>query len=132
MGITLAILREDSQSEWYPDFIIAYAGADWMFHDEFNLKSKAGILNLKIDSNLRDDQTESGGYVSEISEYRPTDDEVSKFCKIMAGQDSKFRIRGSRGAVKELLGSVANDGKVGNLEICTIYAGLKQGFRIPK
>lgn len=132
MGISMAILREDSKSEWYPDFIIAYAGTDWMFHDEFNLKSDAGILNLDIDSKMRDDQVQEGGYVSEISEYVPNDSEVSLFCKIVEGQDPKFRVRGSRGAVNELVGSFTNAAKVGNLQICTIYAGLKQGLKIPK
>ena len=130
MGIYLTVTREDSDSEWILRFLIAYSGDDWMFHEQFNIKSSNGILNVDIDRTTRDDQVESS-YVSEISEYTPNDLEAAQMCQILEGEDPKFRIRGSRGEIKSLVGIMTEQSKIANLAMCSVYAGLKQGFRIP-
>jgi hypothetical protein len=49
IGVALAVLRDDSNSDWYPDILTAYSGKEWIFHNELNLKSSNGVLNLIID-----------------------------------------------------------------------------------
>ena len=130
ISLSLSLSREDSSSDWQPVFASAYAGVDWMFHNEWNLKSNKGILNVGISSNIRDDQVQSG-YVTEIATYDATQDEMNKFCEITSGTEVKFRLRGSSGNVKEVTAEMTQDGLKDAKDLCVIYSGLKQGFIIP-
>jgi hypothetical protein len=129
MSLTLALSREKSNSEWRTNFVSGYAGADWMFHDEWNLKSTKGILSVNIDSSIRDDQAESG-YVTELAIYPANDDEVAMFCEVTSGSEVRFRLRGSRGSVKEVTGDMSRSAINEARDICAIYSGLKQGFTV--
>ena len=127
--VRLSLVKKDADSKWILRFLTGYGGDDWMFHTQLNIKSSTGTLNVDIDSNLRDDQVEST-YVSEIASYTPNDRESVQMCKIIGGEDIKFRLRGVSGKVKQVLGLMTEKDKVANLAMCTLYAGLQQGFNI--
>jgi hypothetical protein len=129
ISLSLSLTREDSNSDWQGVLLSGYGGLDWMFHNEWNLKSDKGILNVDINSNIRDDQVESG-FVSEIALYDPSQEEIIKFCEITSGTNVKFRLRGSSGNVKDVTGEMTQSALDDARDICNIYSGLKQGFEI--
>ena len=129
ISVGLSLQRADASSEWQVVFVSGYAGLDWMFHNEWNLKSSKGILNVDISSNIRDDQVKTG-FVSEIAIYDPRQDEIAKFCEITSGTEVRFRLRGSSGNVKDVTSEMPQSALKDARNLCVIYSGLKQGFEI--
>jgi hypothetical protein len=121
--LSVDLTKKDSKSKWKFVMVSYYSGENWIFHNEMNLKSSKGKLNLKIPSVSRDVDS---GNVSETGALTLTNSQISSFCKIMSGNDVTFRLRGNSGSVTGAI----QDGSISyNLALCTVYQGLLQGFK---
>lgn len=125
------ITRENENSDIEFILLSEYIGKGWMFHDEVNLKSPNGVMNLN-EMISEHKQVMSGGIVFEVSSRVLKDKEVQEFCKVLDSNDVKFRLRGIGGEVLELTGQMTNASLKANQTLCTIYFGIKQGFTISK
>jgi hypothetical protein len=122
--VSLNLVKKDEKSKWRVVMMTFYSGEDWIFHNELNLKSSKGKLNLKIPSASRD---VDDGRVSESGALFLTNSQRLNYCKIISGDDVTFRLRGNKGSVEGLLldGSIAY-----SLALCTVYQGLLQGYKL--
>ena len=121
--LSLDLVKKDKKSKWKVMMITFYSGEDWIFHNEMNLKSSKGKLNLSV-SNV--DRDVDDGSVSESGAIILTNTQRLSYCKIMSGNNVTFRLRGNGG---DVVGDV-QDGSISyNLALCTVYQGLLQGYK---
>ena len=121
--LSLDLTKKDKKSKWKFNLITYYTGEDWIFHNEMNLKSSKGKLNLAVISVDRD---VDDGSVSERGVLTLTNSQRLNYCKIMSGNNVTFRLRGNDG---DVVGDV-QDGSISyNLALCTVYQGLLQGYK---
>ena len=121
--LSVDLVKKDSKSKWKFMLVSYYSGEDWIFHNELNLMSSKGKLNLKIPSVSRDVKD---GTVTETGALSLTNSQITTFCKVMSGSNVIFRLRGNSGSVT---GEV-QDGSISyNLALCTVYQGLLKGFK---
>ena len=121
--LSLDLVKKDKKSKWKVMMLTFYSGEDWIFHNEMNLKSSKGKLNLSV-SNV--DRDVDDGSVSESGAIILTNTQRLSYCKIMSGNNVTFRLRGNGG---DVVGDV-QDGSISyNLALCTVYQGLLQGYK---
>jgi hypothetical protein len=125
--INLYFTKEDDSSPWETSLVSAYYGEDWIFHDEVNIKSSAGILNLEEISEVGRDVTD-GGKVSEISAATLDESTFRNYCKIINGTDVIFRLRGSEAS--DAMGNMTQANIESEKLLCIIGYGLAQGFKV--
>jgi hypothetical protein len=129
-SIDFSLQRETETSPWHMFIIGVYFGLDWMFHEQIDIKSSKGLLNIRVDTNSRRDQVETG-FVTEISGTYLTGPESEKLCTLINGTSPQFRISGTGKtfeAVREILPRVVSEVN----DICVVYHGLQQGLTIKK
>ena len=121
--LSLDLVKKNKKSKWEFMMITFYSGEDWIFHDEINLKSSKGKLNLSVTNVGRD---VDDGYVSENGARVLTNSQRLSYCKIISGDNVTFRLRGKGGSVTGDM----QDGSISyNLALCTVYQGLLQGYK---
>jgi hypothetical protein len=121
--LSLDLVKNDAKSKWKMVMVTYYSGEDWIFHDELNLKSSKGKLNLKVPNAGRD---ADDGTVSENGALSLTNSQRLSYCKIVGGNNVTFRLRGNAGSVTGIM----QDGSIShNLALCTVYQGLLQGYK---
>ena len=121
--LSLDLVKKDKKSKWKVMMLTFYSGEDWIFHNEMNLKSSKGKLNLSV-SNV--DRDVDDGSVSESGAIILTNTQRLSYCKIMSGNNVTFRLRGNGG---DVVGDV-QDGSISyKLALCTVYQGLLQGYK---
>jgi hypothetical protein len=121
--LSLNLTKKDTKSKWQFTMTAFYWGEDWIFHNEVNLKSSKGILNLKTFSVSRDVED---GQVYEFAARPLTTSERLKFCKIIGGSNVTFRLRGNSG---DVTGMMQDSAISNNSSLCTVYQGLLQGYK---
>ena len=129
ISIAASVAKTVEDSEWGFALSSAYFGKGWMFHDEINIKSDNGILNLK-DILDADRQVQNGGNVLEVGLRTLEFGEIQQFCEIVKSNEIKFRLRGLRGEVKDLTGTMDAQSANANRAVCIVYAGLFQGLKL--
>lgn len=121
--LSLNLAKENTKSKW--EFIMTsfYWGEDWIFHNEVNLKSSRGNLNLKTTSVDRDVED---GKVSEFAARSLSTSERLRFCRVISGSNVTFRLRGNAGDVTGMMqdSTISN-----NSALCTVYKGLIKGYK---
>jgi len=128
IALNASVAKTAEDSDWGFALSTAYFGKGWMFHDEVNVKSDDGILNLKDVLEARR-QVQDGGNVLEVG-LRPLElGEIQQFCEIIKSNEIKFRLRGLSGEVTELTGTMDVQSANINRAICIVYAGIYQGLK---
>lgn len=127
-SLTSNITKRNQKSPWVFGLTSVFNGEDWLNHDEINVKSDSLTLNLNdvvlINSNVSD-----GGRVFEIGRRVLTNQQVVNFCKIINGQNIRFRLRGGGGEVLEVTGNLPSASRNSFKASCTVFNGLLQGMK---
>jgi hypothetical protein len=126
-SINLYFTKEDDSSPWETSLISVYDGEDWIFHNEVNVKSSAGILNFEEISEVSRDVRDSGT-VSEVSVATLDESTFRNYCKIINGTDVIFRLRGSEAS--DAMGNMTQANIESEKSLCIIGYGLAQGFKV--
>jgi hypothetical protein len=121
--LSLNLTKKDKKSKWKFTMTSFYWGEDWIFHNEVNLKSSKGTLNLKT---LLVSKDVDDGKVTEFGARSLTTSERLRFCKIIGGSNVTFRLRGNSG---DVTGMMQDSAILNNLSLCTVYLGLLQGYK---
>jgi hypothetical protein len=122
--IGLSFTKEDEESPWETFLVSAYNGEDWIFHDEANLKSSRGVLNLENLESLNRDV--SGGKVTEYSVIDLTEETFNKYCDIIQADNVLFRLRGTE--ISDVQGQMTETSRRAEKAMCVVGLGLRQGF----
>jgi hypothetical protein len=129
-SLSVDITKADSSSPWEFNLVTSYSGEEWMFHDELDIKSSAGVFIYNLDSSNRNDQTTDSGTVTEFAGSSLSKNEIDLFCRVIDQNDVKARLSGTGGNVQSITGLVPNADKLKSS--CIIWYGLKQGLELSK
>lgn len=127
MILIVDIIKKNKESNWIFTILSMYGGKENMYHDQINLKSSAGILNLYDVTSTRR-IVEDSGSITEVGARELTVNEIKKFCEIVNTDSVKFRFRGKSDERVELTGYFTKDSLKNNQASCVVYSGIMQGF----
>jgi hypothetical protein len=121
------ITKRNQKSPWVFGLTSVFNGEDWLSHDEISIKSDSLTLNLDnvviVNSNIIEGKYFEMGYRS------LTDKQVISFCKVINGQNIKFRLNGGGGEILEVTGNLPSASRNNFKASCTVFNGLLQGMK---
>ena len=127
-GLSSNVTRYDNESGWEFTLTSTYAGQDWMFHDEVDVKSDSKVISFP-EVELVYDKVLDNGVVTEFGAYTMTTKEAVKFCEIINGKNIKFRLSGTRGDILEISGQMSTASQDNFKASCKVFAGILQGLK---
>ena len=132
MALIVDITRLKNDKPFVVKIFTGFEGPEHISHNSLDVKSSSGVFSLDGLSQGRRDSYSGGDFVTEQGTSNLSKSQFSQFCKVVKGDSIVGRLSGNSGSPSSLTLKVTPRVQAMLRNSCTIFAGLSQGYVIPR